>query len=850
MSMRSPSHQRLHQSRAAAAGIAAACFIAALAACSDNPSGPTAGSLVITIAGLPADVQNAVSVTGPAGSTYQRVLNRSDTLRNLVPGRYTISAPVVTHAAGVYAALTPSQQVEVVASNTPSAISVNFEITTGAIALDIAGLPDGASGSVTVSGPGGFTRELQVSATLAGLQPGTYQISSSAVVAASGHRYSPVPIAQSVGIIASETPRTIRATYVLSTGALEVTITGLPQGANSAVVLTGPGGFNRSVTGSTTLVGLFPGAYSVQASNVTIGTAWYAPTPPQAVVEVPPSLTPARVTVAYVELNLPPPSEFNLSIDGMYITQAVQSYAGTVPMIAGMPGLLRVFVKASAPNTSITTVRLRIYRGSELLETMTLQPNFPSVPTTISEGTRNSSWNGSIPASMVQPGLRFLADVDPTNTIPEANENDNTFPASGTPYAVSVEFTAPLNVTFVPVLQSTTGLTGNVSSQNLEDFLAFARKILPIKDYNASVHDVFTTAGPALESNNGNNGWLQVLSEINTMRVAEGSNNYYVGIVGTTYNSGVAGMAFAPGKASVAWDKLPSAASITAHELGHSLGRLHSPCGGAGSPDPAYPHAFGTIGVYGYDVATGVLKPPGTSDIMGYCGFGWISDYNYLGILNYRQTTPNASLAPNVSTRGSPAAAERETFIQSGTPQHSLVVWGRIENGRPVLEPAFSANTRRVLPVRAGPHRIEAVAADGRVLFAYSFEGERPADFADASARHFAFAIPLDGATQQSIATLRLTSESGAQSVQAVGRVSIAPDALDAAINTPGEVQFRLRDPAVKLAVVRERSSQRIVAFLRPQAAALVVRSRASDFDVHFSDGVHSTTRAYRAVRR
>lgn len=849
--MRSLLHQRLYQSRAraAVAGIAAAGLVASLAGCHDSPSGPTAGSLVVTIAGLPADAQNVVSVTGPAGSAYQRVLSTSDTLRNLVPGRYTISAPVVTHAVGVYAAPNPSQQVEVVASNSPSAISVNFEITTGGIALDIAGLPDGAPASVTVSGPGGFTREFQASATLAGLQPGTYQISSAAVLAASGHRYSPVPIAQSVGIIASETPRTIRATYVLSTGALEVTISGLPQGANGAVVLTGPG-FSRSLTGSTTLVGLFPGAYNVQASNVSSGSASYAPTPPQTVIEVPPSLTAARVTVAYTEVNVPPPTEFNLSIDGMYISQAVQSYAGAVPMIAGKPGLLRVFVKASAPNTSITSVRLRIYRGSELVETMTLQPNFPSVPTSISEGTLNSSWNGFIPASMVQPGLRFLADVDPTNAIAESNESDNTFPASGTPFAVSVEFTSPLNVTFVPVLQSATGLTGNVSGQNLDDFLTFARKILPIKDYNASLHDVFTTAAPALESNNGNNGWFQVLSEINTMRVAEGSANYYVGIVGTTYNSGVAGMAFAPGKASVAWDRLPSAASITAHELGHSLGRLHSPCGGAANPDPAYPHVFGTIGVYGYDIANGILKSPGTSDIMGYCGFGWISDYTYVGILNYRQGTPNAALAPDVSARLSSGSTERETFIQSGTPQPSLVVWGRIENGRPILEPAFSANTRPVLPARAGPHRIEAIAADGRVLFAYTFEGEQPADYADASTRLFAFAIPLDAATQQSISALRLTSESRAQSVQSVGGASSAPGMLDATINAPGEVQFRLRDPAVKLAVVRERSSQRIVAFLRPQAAALVVRSRATDFDVHLSNGVRSTARAYRAVRR
>src|SRR5688572_18243351 len=159
MSMRSlPYKRRPSRARGALPGIATACLMAALAGCSDSPSGPVTGSLVVTIAGLPADAQNAVTVTGPAGSSYSRVLGASDTLPNLVPGRYTVSANVVTHAAGVYAALNSSQQVEVVASTSLSTVSVNFEITTGSLAVDITGLPVGIGAAVTVSGPGGFNR--------------------------------------------------------------------------------------------------------------------------------------------------------------------------------------------------------------------------------------------------------------------------------------------------------------------------------------------------------------------------------------------------------------------------------------------------------------------------------------------------------------------------------------------------------------------------------------------------------------------------------------------------------------------------------------------------------------------
>jgi hypothetical protein len=437
--------------------------------------------------------------------------------------------------------------------------------------------------------------------------------------------------------------------------------------------------------------------------------------------------------------------------------------------------------------------------------------------------------------------------VDPTNVVSEADEGDNAFPVSGTPFEPRVEFTTPLNLTLVPVFQTATGLTGNVSSNNLDEYLVFAGKVLPIRDYRVTLHETFTTSAPPVESNNGNNGWFQILSEINTLRVAEGTADYYLGIVGTTYNSGVAGFAFAPGRASVAWDKLPSAAPIAAHELAHNLGRFHAPCGGAGSPDASYPYPLGTIGVYGYDVEIGILKPPGTSDLMGYCGYGWISDYTYTGILNYRLSTPNSTVAARVASAG----AASETFVQAAAVRNTLVVWGRIERGQLVLEPAFSARTKPVLPARPGPYRIEARSASGRVLFSYPFEGEQPADVEDPTARQFAFAIPMDDSVAQSISRISLISQSGLRSERGVRSTPAgSPAAFEAMLDTPGEVSFRLTDPSVPLAVVRDRASQRIVAFVRPHGQPVKVRVRGVDFDVELSDGVRSTVRAVRALRR
>ncbi len=66
------------------------------------------------------------------------------------------------------------------------------------------------------------------------------------------------------------------------------------------------------------------------------------------------------------------------------------------------------------------------------------------------------------------------------------------------------------------------------------------------------------------------------------------------------------------------------------HEVGHTLGRPHAPCGGAsGAAAEPFPHDGGTIGVWAIDGRSTTLLPPTSTDFMAYCDDQWISDWNY-----------------------------------------------------------------------------------------------------------------------------------------------------------------------------------------------------------------------------
>ncbi len=804
-------------------------FVAVLGSCDDS-NGPRTGKLSLTITGLPAGALAQVTLTGP--NKYSRVLTTTEMVVGLRPGAYRISAASIRDGSTRYSALADTQTVTIPKSNVPVEASVAYAVSSAVLSVTVDGAPTSTPAAVRVTGPNGFSRTISASAMFTGLDPGFYLIVAPEILA-DQQQFAANPRSRQVQLTPSLTPTTVAVRYAQTTGNLRFEVNGLPAGGTADINVTGPA--SLVVGASSDFVGVRAGQYTVKVKPVSSDGAFYIPNFASRSVALSAAAT-VVVTVTYTRSDGP----LNLTIDGVTITQSVQTYAGTVPLVAGRDGYIRVFARANQPTSATPDVRVRFFVGNTLVNAMTLTNGSP-MPIVPDEGELTTSWNGIVPGQFIQPGLTILADVDPANTVVEASETDNTFPASGTPAPVDVRDVAPLRITFVPVIQRyDKNLAGNISESNTEQFLGDARRMLPLRDIDTQLHAPYTTADSIeLLSGDANSEWLRVLSEINALRIAESSVRHYFGVVKVSYTSGVAGYGYVPGRAVVAWDYQPSGSTVAAHELTHNFGRLHAPCGGAGGPDPDFPYPDGTIGVYGYDLSTNTLRLPSSVDLMGYCTNPWISAYNYVGALDWRASNSTPDVA--AGTAGS--------LIRAARP--SLLVWGRVERGQLVLEPAFSLVTRPVVPTERGPYRIEGIARDGRPLFSYAFAGEQPADAEDATARHFAFAIPMDEATQSELASIRLSGAGAApvtQASPAPSGVSAAVNAIGATAMSSGAVRVRWDATAAGMALIRDRRTGEILSFARGGDAQ--IRTGAADLEVTLSDGVRSNSRNIRVSNR
>jgi len=828
----------IRSSRVRALRVAAAVALSgSLAACGGGDGGtapnipPTTGGLVVQVSGLPSALSATAVLTAADGSS--RAITPGDTLRNLPAGAATIR-PNMPSAPGVgrWVPFREAYDVTIVAGLTVSE-TVQYAAAQIILLGAATGLPSTAIPTLRLTAPDGTVFQTTSGAPFVTSSAGTWSVRG-VQVSASDYLWVAAGAPETRTVLPGDTA-TFSIPYTVASGAIAVSAPGLDSAIAPVFTVT-QGGISFSREGPGVFPDLSPGPWQVTATGLSVpGVRWTPGTSSQS-VNVTLGATNA-VQVPYTAT----PIVSNLAVEGAYLTQAIQRPDGSVPLVAGRDALLRVFLSATDINSWRPGVRVSLFQGSTPLQTYDLAAQRSGVDLEVNEGSLQRSWNVRVSGTHIVPGLRVLVEADPERTIADdADLSDNVWPRSGTPGEVPVVALDTWHAVLVPVVNTTSNLTGDVTEANKGQFTNLVRRVMPIGDANVVVRQPYTSSVAALQSSDGNRAWLALLAEMNALQAVErtpGRSEYFYGVVKVDYTSGIAGYGYVPGRAAVGWDYLPSGDGVAAHEWGHNFGRFHAPCGNVGNADPGFPTAGGFIGNWGWNPATNLLVSPSATDVMGYCGNQWISAHNWTGALNRRASVANA-----LEVGAARAAA-------AGT--DGLLVWGTMTGaGRITLEPSFfmpgGAASADPLPEADVMLRVEALDARGQVLAA----GVAPAPRADHDtdgSRAFAIVLPLSAPQHEQLATVRaydLRAPVGG-AARRRDRASAAADAArqlgdDIRATRASDARTRVswNDARVAGAIVRDVATGRVLSIMR-RGGGDVVGARG-DLDVVLSDGVRS----------
>ncbi len=305
------------------------------------------------------------------------------------------------------------------------------------------------------------------------------------------------------------------------------------------------------------------------------------------------------------------------------------------PIVAGRPGILRVFVSPDPgfqPRDIVAKLEINGAAPMELTRT---------VSGATVENDLNTSFNFDLP--QVAPDLAYAVSVHEAGPGGPSGATDGArYPGGGTSF-VGAQNGGALNITLVPLVVN--GITPDTSPPKVEAYRDRMMRLYPAAQININVRAAVTHSNNV--SGNGS-GWNSALDKLLQVRSFDKppSNTYYYGVLTPQSSMAafcgggcVAGLSTQAGpndvwaRGSIGLGYFPSGASpgstdTMAHEVGHAMGLPHAPCGvsNAGS----FPYAGGVIGSWGFDIVGKNLIDPGKfKDVMGYCDPVWFSDFNY-----------------------------------------------------------------------------------------------------------------------------------------------------------------------------------------------------------------------------
>ena len=228
--------------------------------------------LAIDVAGLPAGVDADISIQGP--EDFAESITDSATFDDLVPGDYDIAADSVEDDDQLEYNPVDEQTTVSLDEGDSQNITVEYvegELPTGAIDIEIEGLADDATPTVELIDDDTVVDSISGAGSFEDVEIGSYTISGSDYDD-NGSQY--VSDEQDV-TVESDATADVTLDYEVITGGVDVTVDGLPSGADPTVELVDGTTVIDSRTGSGTFDDVTPGSYTVVGGDYDDSGAQY-----------------------------------------------------------------------------------------------------------------------------------------------------------------------------------------------------------------------------------------------------------------------------------------------------------------------------------------------------------------------------------------------------------------------------------------------------------------------------------------------------------------------------------------------------------------------------------------------
>ena len=799
-----------------------------------DPSDATFGTQIIPSTGTYSIPFTAVSGgTTKTGTLSLKITNPT--------GDYALALVNNNHLDGTTAfTLHPGSSIT---RNLAAYVSIG-SLASSPVSLSTEGLPNGISVQFSASSISLNDMTPTVTFTVASsITPGTYGFRIKGMYGSQA-RYIPVTIVASAAAFWIESPTG-------PTVAQRETITfPLALGRNDTFFATS-GGTDPSYIGSTNLSAIsIPSGFSVVLGDPT----------PTAEATVPITISAPAATPGIYNITLRATRSFGqggssdvtipvtvTSATGSVVTwiervEWGQTVLGsTLKLVPGKPALLRLHVLADRTGTSLPVITALVKNGSATVATLPLTP--PSgigTPTATSEGDLATTYTATLPSADVFPGMTVVLQSGGV-TLMTLTPN-----VQSTAYDFPLKLVPIVHKSIQPVLPD----DSDTQAVLLSTWPLHAVNITHRAPYTTST--VIPTPTNDTATDHSGDAWSQLLSEIKSLRIIDGSSDSYYGMfnlglpsgykgestVGIHWTGVGVGIGIDAGCAKNNFGGTTQAIWCMAHELGHGFNLQHSPLGGAGDPQLNYPYEDASIGCWGYDPASSMTFDPAThDDIMGYGSKAiWVSDWNYLAAMSF---------VDSQVLGGSPIAlADQATANQAELPSEQVLVSGwQGPDGQIHLSPLVQT-TCKAVPPESG--KLELALESGSDVQKVVFGATTIADLPNY--RHFSFTVPADEWKSLEIRSAgkallhRQTAQARTASAQTIAKEICSGTAT--MTESDGFLHIRWNAAAHPYLTVSHEGAQRTTLALNLEggSADLPIAELPSDgqFVLHFSDGLNT----------